>query len=233
MALSTDDGETTSSLYLWSKLDIGTTTSHIGGDSHSSETIDRASCLSYDEGLTSVLLSIEDIVRDISHLEHSADKLRNLNRCGTYEHWTSSITHCFNLLYDSSIFLAVGLIYAVVHIITEHRTVGRNLYHVELVDIPELSSLSTCSTGHTSELVIHTEVVLQGNGSIGLSSILHLYMLLSLDSLVETIAPTASFHDTSSLLIDNLHLSVHYDVLVITIEHRVCLEQLLDGMYAL
>ncbi len=58
-------------------------------------------------------------------------------------------------------------------------------------------------------------------------------MLLGLNSLVETIAPTATLHDTACLLINNLDLAIDNDILVILVEHGVSLEQLLESMHAL
>ena len=57
-------------------------------------------------------------------------------------------------------------------------------------------------------------------------------MLLGLDSLVQTIAPLSTFHDTSRLLVDNLHFAVDDDIFVVLVEHCICLEQLLQGMNA-
>ena len=109
--------------------------------------------------------------------------------------------------------------------------VGRNLYHVELIDVPELTGLGAGSTCHTRKLVVHTEVVLQGDGGKGLCGSLYLDMLLGLDSLVQAVAPASAFHDTACLLVDNLHLAVHNNVLVVLVEHGVSLQQLLQGVY--
>ena len=111
--------------------------------------------------------------------------------------------------------------------------VGRNLYHVELIDVPELTGLGAGSTCHTRKLVVHTEVVLQGDGGKGLCGSLYLDMLLGLDSLVQAVAPASAFHDTACLLVDNLHLAVHHDVFVVLVEHGVGLQELLQGVHAL
>ena len=58
-------------------------------------------------------------------------------------------------------------------------------------------------------------------------------MFFRLDSLMQAVAPLTSLHDTSCLLVHNLHLAVHYDILVVLVEHGVCLEQLLQGVNAL
>ena len=58
-------------------------------------------------------------------------------------------------------------------------------------------------------------------------------MLLGLYSLVQSVAPAATFHDTAGLLIHDLHLAVDHHILVVLVEHTVGLQQLLQGMYAL
>ena len=52
-------------------------------------------------------------------------------------------------------------------------------------------------------------------------------MLLSLDGLMESVAPLAAFHNTTGLLVNNLHLTVHHHILIVAVEHGVGLEQLL------
>ena len=81
--------------------------------------------------------------------------------------------------------------------------------------------------------MVHTEVVLKGDGSKGLSSRFHLYMLFGFYSLMESVTPSSSLHDTSCLLIHNLHLTVDYHIFVIFVEHGISLEELLQGMYTL
>ena len=81
--------------------------------------------------------------------------------------------------------------------------------------------------------MIHAEVVLQGDGGKGLCSSLDLHMFLSLDSLMQTITPATSFHDTTSLLVNDLHFTIDDHILVVLVEHTVGLQQLLQGMNAL
>ena len=81
--------------------------------------------------------------------------------------------------------------------------------------------------------MIHTEIVLEGDGCKCLCGSLNTHVLLGFYGLVQSVAPAAAFHDTSSLLVNNLHLAVHDNILVVLVEHRVCLEELLQGVYAL
>ena len=245
MTLGAYDGQSTGSLHLGRQLDIGTTTSHVGSDSHITQHTllwfsvhhhGALLCLtgqSNDVGLQLVFLGVEHLVGDVAHVEHLAQQLRDLDRRRTDEAGTARNTHLLDLLDDGSILLAGRLIDAVVHILADDGAVGGDLDDVELVDIPELTSLGNGSTCHTRQLVVHAEVVLQGDGSVSLCGILHLDVLFGLHCLVQTVAPASALHDTASLLIYNLHLAVLDDVVVVEVEHGVSLEQLLNGMYAL
>ena len=172
------------------------------------------------------------MVWNLAHGQHAGEQLGDLDGSRTHEARTALDTHLLHLLDDGCIFLALRLIDAVVEVLADHRTVGRNLHDIELVDVPELTRLRRSRTRHTGELVVHTEVVLQRDGSEGLCGSLHLHVLLGLDSLVQAIAPAAAFHDTTRLLIDDLYLAVHDDILIVLVEHRVRLEQLLQGVHA-
>ena len=242
MALCTDDGQTTCSLNLRRELNIGTTTSHVGGDGNGTLSVGALSGQCYDVGLLLVQLSVQHLVGDTLalasfriyvHIKHTTQQLRDFYRCGTNQSWAASITHLNNLVDNSLIFFTSGLIYSVVLVVTDNRAVCRNLNNIKLVDIPELTSLGRSCTGHTRELVIHTEVVLQSDGSKGLSCCLYLYVLLSLYSLVQSVAPTATFHNTTSLLVYNLNLAVNNHIFVVLVEHAVSLEQLLQSVNTL
>ena len=111
------------------------------------------------------------------------------------------------------------------------RAVCWNLNNIEFIDIPELSGFSACCTSHTSQLVIHTEVVLKGDGCKSLGCSFHLNMFLSLDSLVKTVTPATPLHNTSGLFINNLNFAIHNDIFVVFIKHGVGLQQLLKRMH--
>jgi len=226
VALSTDDGQTTSSLHLRRQLDISTTTSHVGGDGDGG----RLTSESYDVSLFLVQLSVQHLTGDMTHVEHLLQQFGYLNGGCTHQNGATSLTHLHNLVDDRIILLASRLVDAVVHIVTDHGLVGRNLNNIQLIDVPELASLRRSGTRHTSQLVVHAEVVLQRDGGKGLSSSLDLHVLLSLDSLVQAIAPATTFHDTTCLLVDNLYLTVDDHIFVVLVEHAVGLQQLLQGV---
>ena len=230
MALSTDDSQTTGSLHLVGELDVGTTTGHIGGDGDGA----LQTCLGYDVGLLLVEFSVQYVVLYLAHGEHTAQQLTDFYGCGTHKYGASLGHHLLHLGDDSVVLLALGLVDAVVHVVTCDGAVGGDYHHIELVDIPQLASLGLGRTGHTRQLVIHAEVVLQSDGSEGLCRSLHLHTLLGLDGLVQAVAIATPLHDTSCLLIHDFHLALFgHDILGILLKHGIGLEQLVDGMYAL
>ena len=81
--------------------------------------------------------------------------------------------------------------------------------------------------------MVHAEVVLKGNRSESLCSGFHFYVFLSFYRLVETVTPAATFHNTSRLFVNNFYLTVHYDVVYVEVEHRIRLQELLNGVNTL
>ena len=171
---------------------------------------------------------------DVTQTELAAQALRDFNRSGTHQRWSALIAHLNDFLNHSVELLLFGLEHTVGVVLTDDWAVGGDVHNIEFVNFPELTCLGHGGTGHTSELVVHAEVVLQGNGGEGLCSSLNLYTLFCLDGLVQTVAVATTFHDTSRLLIHNLHLSFLVDdVLVIAVEECVGFKQLSDCVDAL
>ena len=72
--------------------------------------------------------------------------------------------------------------------------------------------------GHAGELVVHAEVVLEGDRGEGLVLLLDLHALLGLDRLVEALGPAAALEDAAGELVDDLHLAVLDDVVLVALE---------------
>ena len=230
MALGTYDGQTAGITYLLAELDIGTTAGHVGGNGDGA----REACLCNNVGLFLVQLGIEHVVWDFAYCEQAAEQLGDFYRCRTHKYRAASLYKHVNLLDYGIVLLALCLVDAVVHILARNGAVGWYNHHIELVDIPEFACLGLGSTGHTGQLVVHAEVILQCDGGECLCGCLHLHALLGLDGLVQTVGVAASLHNTAGLLVDNLNLSVfRNNVFNVAVEHCICLEQLVYGVYAL
>ena len=68
------------------------------------------------------------------------------------------------------------------------RPVGRNLRDFELVNLLELGGFRIGRTGHAGQLLVHAEVVLEGDGRQRLVLALDLDAFLGFDGLVQSIA---------------------------------------------
>ncbi len=180
-----------------------------------------------------VLLGVEDVMLDAAQFEHTAQQLRNLDRRGTDEYRTARFDQLHDLLDHGVVFLAFGFVDQIFAVVAQDRFVGRDDHDVELVDAPELRSLGFGRTGHTGQLVVHAEIVLQGDRCKGLRRSFDLHMLLGLDGLVQAVRIAASVENTPRLLVDDLHLVVHHDVFDVLLEHGVGFEQLVHRVHTL
>src|SRR5206468_12855063 len=77
-------------------------------------------------------------------------------------------------------------------------TIRRDDRDVELVDLVELGLFRLGGARHAGELLIHAEVVLNGDRREGLCFLAHGHAFLRLDGLVEPVGPRSEEH-TSEL----------------------------------
>ena len=92
----------------------------------------------------------------------------------------------------------------------------------------ELGGLGLGRTGHAGELVVHAEVVLQRDRGEGLVLLLDLHALLGLDRLVQALGPAPALEDAAGELVDDLHLAVLDDVVLVPLEQLLGLERGLE-----
>ena len=97
-------------------------------------------------------------------------------------------------------------------------------HDAELVDLVELAGLGHGRAGHARELVVHAEVVLQGDGREGLVLLADLDALLGLDRLVQAVVVAAARQHAAGVLVDDEHLAVHDDVLLVVVEQLLGLD---------
>ena len=105
-------------------------------------------------------------------------------------------------------------------ILTDDRTVGRDLHNVHAVDILELALFRLGGTGHTGLLLVFVKVILEGDRSERPALTLDLDFLLGLDGLVQAVRIAASGHQTSGKFINDDDLVVLDHVIFVT-RHQV------------
>ena len=94
------------------------------------------------------------------------------------------------------------------------RLVGRDLDDIQPIDLLKLFRLGESSAGHAGQLVVETEIILEGNGRQCLRFLPDRHVLLSLDRLVQAFAIATPFHQAPGELIDDDHLTVLSDDIV-------------------
>ena len=157
-----------------------------------------------------------------------AEKLRLLNGDSTHKHGLTIFVALHNIVDDRVELRGLGLVDEVVHILSYHGLVGRNLDDVERIYLLEFLALRHSRTGHTGELVVESEVVLEGYRCESLALVLDIYALFCFDSLVETLIVASAEHDTSGELVNYEHLTVLYDVVDIAAHDAYRLYRLVD-----
>src|SRR5205823_5340271 len=92
-----------------------------------------------------------------------------------------------------------------------HGLVGRNHNHFQLVDFVELGGFGFGGTGHSRKLLIHAEVVLEGDGGQSLVFALDLNFFFGFDGLVQSVGPAAAGHHASGEIVNDDDLAIlHY-----------------------
>ena len=105
------------------------------------------------------------------------------------------------------------------------RLVGRDRHDAELVGVHQLGGLGGGRAGHPGELVVHAEVVLQRDRREGLVLLLDLHAFLGLHRLVDALAPAPTLEDAAGELVDDLHLAVLDDVVLVPLVELLGLQR--------
>ena len=113
---------------------------------------------------------------------------------------------------------------------TGDRTVRRDLNDVELIDLAELFLFRQCRTGHTGELFIKAEEVLEGDRGKRFAFALHADVFLGLDCLVQAFIIAAAIHQTAGELVHDDDLPVAHHIVHVALHHAARLNGLVDVM---
>ena len=113
-------------------------------------------------------------------------------------------------------------------ILADHRLVRGDRHHAEIVGRGKLLRLGLCGTGHTGQLVVQAEVVLQRDRGEGLVLRLDLHTFFGFDSLVHALVVTTPREYATGVLIDDQDLTVLDDVVLIAFEELLGLNRVVE-----
>ena len=208
---------------------VSTAACHVGGDGHGTQTAGLGNNL----GLFHVIFGVKHIVGDAALLQHLAQHLGFLNGNGADQNRLPGGMTGGNILNHGVKFTGLGAVNNVGQVVAHHRLVGGDNHHIHAVNGAELFLLSLGGTGHAGQLIIHTEVILQGNAGQRLALITHNNIFLGLDSLVQTVAVTAALHQTAGKFINNDDLVILYHIIAVFFEQMLSLQSLLYAVVKL
>ena len=196
--------------------DVGAAARHVGRDGERAV----AARLRDDLGLALVLLGVQHVVADAAVLELRREHLAGLDRDRAHQHRLAALVALLELVDHRLPLLVLGAVDDVLVVLADHRAVGRHDHDVELVDAGELGGFGVGGAGHARQLLVHAEVVLEGDRRVGLALVLDLHALLGFHRLVQAVAPAAAFHEPAGELVDDDDLAVlHHVVDVELVDH--------------
>ena len=204
--------------------DVGPAARHVGGD----HDVAAAPGLGDDLRLLLVELGVEDAVLDAPSLEHLAQHLADLDADRADQDRPALLVLLDDLVDHGAPLALLAGEDQVGEVVPDHRLVGGDRDHLEVVDLVELLRLGLGRSGHAGELVVHPEVVLEGDRRQGARLVLDLHPLLGLDRLVQPLAPAPSRHQATGELVDDHDLVVLYHVVAVALVERLRLERLLE-----
>ena len=180
-----------------------------------------------------MVLGIQYLVLDLSLGEHLAEELGYVYGNGTYQN-RLSVVMSFNYLFHQGIVLGLlGSVDGIRHVLSDDRLVGWNLRYSHVVDRQEFLFFCLGRTGHAAQLVVKTEKVLICNGSQSCRFLLDWNVFLSFDGLMQTVGEYSALHDTAGKLVNDVDLSVSYQILDLIAHGVVCLQGLIDVVHQL
>ena len=132
-----------------------------------------------------------------------------------------------NILHHGVKFAGLGAVNNIRLIQTLNRLVGGDLHHIQAVNGLKLIFLCHSRTGHAGNLLVHTEVILQGNAGQRLALIFNNHIFFGFNSLVQTVAVAAAVHQAAGEFVNNNHLAVFHHVIPVTLKQKFCFQSLL------
>ena len=160
-----------------------------------------------------MILRVEHLMLNCLLLKHRRKQFGFLNGDSPYQYRLARVMALDDLFNHSLIFLALAAVDAVGVIRAAQFLVGRNTNTVEAVNLLEFRGFRVSRSCHARELVVQTEIILEGDGRKRLVFARDLYALFSFDRLVKAVRPAPAGHHAPGKFIDDDHLAVAHDII--------------------
>ena len=200
--------------------DVGAAACHVGGDGHSA----LLAGLRNDLRLALMLLGVQNIMLDAALFQQLGQRLALFNADRADQHGLALCMALRHLINDGVVLAVDGLVNAVGQVLTGAGLVGGDADNVQAVDFAELIGLGGGCTGHTGQLFVHTEVVLEGDGSQRLALGGNGHALLGLNGLMQALIEAAAVHQAAGELINDDDLAVLDDIVNVAVHDAARLD---------
>jgi len=191
--------------------DVGTPAGHVGGDRDDA----RTAGVTDDFCFARVLLGVEHLVRQLLVVEQRRQQFRVLDRGRADQHRLATFAAGADVGDDRLVLFLGGTEDLIVVVGPPHLLVGRDDHRLETIDLLELVGFGVGRAGHPGQLVVHTEVVLEGDRGQRLVLVLNPHSLLGFDGLMQTVGPAAAGHQATGEFVDDDHFAVLHHVLLV------------------
>ena len=209
VALGADDVEAAELAHAVAELDVDAAAGHVRRDRDGAA---LAGVLD-DLGLAGVVLGVQHVVRDARAREHPGGISEiSTEIVPTSTGWPRSWRSAMSSMTARNFASFVLKMKSFSSTRGSARCVGID-DDVELVDLRELVGLGGGRARHARELLVHAEVVLEGDRGEGLVLLPDPHALLRLERLVEALGLAPALEDAAGELVDDHQLAVPDDVL--------------------
>ena len=220
VTFSTNDVQTTKFRYAFAKHNVSTTTCHVGSNGNCTV----LTCMRNNFCFLFMVLSVQYVMSNTATFKHCGKFFRLSDGSSTYENRSTRFMTSFDFVNRSFVFSKFSFVDYVRSIGTNHRFIGGNNYNAQVVDFLEFLFLGFSGTGHTSQFVVHTEVVLESDGCQSLAFTFYFYAFLSFDCLVQTFGETTTKHQTTGEFVNDDNLTIFNYVVTVTMHQSFCFQ---------
>ena len=175
-----------------------------------------------------VVHRIEHAVLDALAFEQFAEVFGLLDGDSTDQHWLAVAVALGNIVDHRVELLPLALVDHVRVVEADHRLIGWDHHHVEIIDLLELYGLGIGGAGHARQFFVHAEVVLNRDSGQGLVFLADADLLFGLNCLVETVRPAPAGHEPASELVNNENLPLLDHIIHIALEQGIRFERLVN-----
>src|SRR5208282_2871684 len=216
---------------------VGSAAGHVGGNGDGA----LAPRLRNNLRFALVVLGVQHLVRNSRLLQQLGDLFRFFDGDAAHQDRLAALVILPDAARARAVFLnypvhrgielfAFGAVNDVGILDADQRLVRRDGDDFELVDLVELRRFGFRGSGHAGKLLVHAEIILEGNGGESLVLALDLHAFLRFHCLMQTVGPAPARHLASREFVDDHHFAFFHDIIDIALEERVRAQSLIDVM---